>query len=145
MATTKRGIVTKSGSTSTVTVTVHRSMTHPVYRKRYRQSTNLLVDLGDHDARIGDEVMISECRPLSKRKHFRITEILKKAPRVSDIKEEEDIEKVIHREKEAPPLPKETAHNESVHDEETDDSATDTDEESSSEVSTPVDISPDKE
>ena len=48
---------------------------------------------------MGDTVEIAECRPLSKNKCFKVTQVLKAAPRVSDVKEDEAIEKVIHREK----------------------------------------------
>ena len=44
-------------------------------------------------------MVIEECKPLSKNKHFKVIEIIKAAPRVSDMKEDADIEKVIHREK----------------------------------------------
>jgi hypothetical protein len=50
----------------------------------------------------GDEVEIQECRPLSKLKHFKVTEVLKRVPRVSEMTEEAAIEKTIHREKVAP-------------------------------------------
>jgi len=47
----------------------------------------------------GDKVVIEECKPLSKNKHFKVTEIIKAAPRVSDMKDDAAIEEVIHREK----------------------------------------------
>jgi small subunit ribosomal protein S17 len=106
MATTKKGIVTKIASTDTATVIVHRAVFHPLYKKRYRMTKKFLVDTGKHDLGVGDEVLITEVRPLSKRKHFTITEILKSAPRVDEVKEEEDVEKVIHREKEKSPASK---------------------------------------
>lgn len=47
----------------------------------------------------GDKVVIEECKPLSKNKHFKVIEIIKAAPRVSEMKDDEAIDKVIHREK----------------------------------------------
>ncbi|MBI5156119.1 30S ribosomal protein S17 [Candidatus Peregrinibacteria bacterium] len=88
---TKHGIVTAAKMTRTVTVTVHRSVVHPMYQKRYRVSTKFLADTGDMTVHVGDEVVITECRPLSKRKHFRITEITKKAPQVSEVAEEKGL------------------------------------------------------
>ena len=86
---TKVGTITATKMTDTVTVTVHRSVFHPLYRKRYRVSKKFLADTkGVKDLGVGDTVLITECRPLSKRKCFKITEVIKRAPRVSDLQEE---------------------------------------------------------
>ena len=76
---TKRGVVTSAKSTGTVTVTVHRSVMHPKYQKRFRVSKKFLVDTAGQNIAEGDEVEIGETRPISKRKHFKITSIVKKA------------------------------------------------------------------
>lgn len=99
---TKEGIVTSAKLQGTVTVTVHRHMVHPVYKKRFRQSRKFLADSTGFDLANGDEVRIQECRPISKNKHFRVTEILKQAPRVSELSDGEAVEKVVHREKQKP-------------------------------------------
>lgn len=77
---TKTGIVTSAKMHGTVTVTVHRSVRHPKYGKRFRVSTKFLADSRGQDIREGDEVIIDETRPLSKRKHFRVREVLKRPP-----------------------------------------------------------------
>ncbi len=77
--------------TGTVTVTVHRAEFHPLYKKRYRVSKKFLADSAGMDLAVGDLVLIAECRPLSKNKHFKVTEIIKAAPRVSEFKEEEAV------------------------------------------------------
>jgi small subunit ribosomal protein S17 len=87
---TKRGIVTKAVLPRTVTVTVHRSVMHRKYQKRYGASKKFLVDTAGQDVQEGDEVEIAECRPLSKRKHFTITAILKKAPEESRMQVREE-------------------------------------------------------
>lgn len=97
MATVKHGVVTSAKMTGTVTVTVERSLFHPLYKKRYWRSATYLVDPTGHEVHVGDEVRIIECRPLSKRKHFRITEVVKKAPQVSDVVEEGTLQEVMHR------------------------------------------------
>ena len=90
------GTITAAKMTDTVTVTVHRSVFHPLYRKRYRVSKKFLADTkGVTDLGLGDTVEITECRPLSKRKCFRITQVLKRAPRVSDIQEESTVTETI--------------------------------------------------
>lgn len=95
--TEKQGIVSKAGVMKrTVTVTVHQSVRHPLYKKSYRMSKKFLVDTGDMtDIAVGDEVIIQECRPLSKNKHFMLKEVTKRVPRVSEMKEEASVAKAL--------------------------------------------------
>lgn len=96
------GTITAAKMTDTVTVTVHRSVFHPLYRKRYRVSKKFLADTkGVTDLGIGDTVEITECRPLSKRKCFKITNVIKRAPRVSEMVEEGAIAGVMRHRKKA--------------------------------------------
>lgn len=107
---TKKGRITSTKMTGTVTVTVDRAVFHPLYEKRFTRSKKFLADRGEFtDLAEGDTVVITECRPLSKRKCFRITEVRERVPRVSELKEEEVIEKMIHREKKRPASAKATA------------------------------------
>ncbi len=92
---TKKGTITKAAMTGTVTVTVHRSVFHEKYKKRFRVSTKFLADSNGMDLGVGDLVVITECRPLSKRKCFRVTEIVKAAPRLSELKEEAALQDAI--------------------------------------------------
>jgi len=97
---TKQGTITSAKMQKTVTVTVHRSQRHPLYKKSFRVSKKFLADTnGMEDLGVGDIVVIQECRPLSKSKHFKVTDVLKRVPRLSEIKEEATLEKAIHREK----------------------------------------------
>lgn len=97
---TKTGVITSAKMTGTVTVTVHRSMLHPKYKKSFRISKKYLVDPNGHDKlREGDKVIIGECKPISKKKCFKIVEVLKKVADVSELKEEEGLEKAMHGEK----------------------------------------------
>ena len=92
--------------TGTVTVTVHRSVFHPLYRKRYRVSKKFLADSkATPDLGVGDTVLITECRPLSKRKRFTVTEVIKRAPRVSEIAEEEVLTDVMKKRKKDDSVP----------------------------------------
>lgn len=93
--TQKTGIVTSAGKMKdTVTVTVHAHVRHPIYKKSFRQSKKFLVDTkGIEDIGVGDDVIIEECRPLSKTKHFKIKEVLKRAARVSEMAEIADTKK----------------------------------------------------
>jgi small subunit ribosomal protein S17 len=99
---TKTGIVTSAKMTGTVTVTVHESVFHPIYKKRFRKSRKFLADLNGHTVHEGDLITIAECKPLSKNKYFKVQEIVQKAPQVSEIAEEAALEKTVHREKHAP-------------------------------------------
>lgn len=100
--TEKQGIVTKAGTMKrTVTVTVHQSVRHPLYKKSYRMSKKFLVDTGDvTDIAVGDEVIIRECRPLSKNKHFMLKEVTKRVPRVSEMKDEASVTSALKLDKE---------------------------------------------
>jgi small subunit ribosomal protein S17 len=85
---TKSGIVTSAKMQNTVTVTVHRSVLHKMYGKRFRVTKKFLADTNGMQVNEGDHVTITECRPLSKRKCFKVTEITKKAPQLQDFTDE---------------------------------------------------------
>jgi small subunit ribosomal protein S17 len=86
---TKIGIITSAKMQKTVAVTVHRYVMHPMYGKRFRVSKKFLADTNGQEVGLGDEVEISECRPLSKRKCFKVTDVRKRAPKLADLKMEE--------------------------------------------------------
>jgi small subunit ribosomal protein S17 len=97
---TKKGIITSAKMTGTVTVTVHRLVFHPMYKKRFPVSKKFLADSkGFTDIQVGDEVLITECRPLSKNKHFKLTEVLKRVPRVSEMAVESNVDAAVNRKK----------------------------------------------
>ncbi len=73
----------------TVVVTVHRYVMHPTYEKRFRRSKKFMADTNGFELGIGDEVVISECRPISKNKCFKVIELKKQAPKLADMKTEE--------------------------------------------------------
>jgi len=99
----KKGTITSTKMTGTVTVTVDSHAFHPKYKKRYKVSRKFLADPAGQEVHEGDLVIISECKPMSKNKHFKVIEIIKKATKVDELVTEEAVEKAIHREKEAPP------------------------------------------
>ena len=72
-----KGKVISTKMQKTAVVSVERFVTHPIYKKRTKQSKNYKV----HDeigVSVGDFVKIAATRPISKDKHFRITEVIKK-------------------------------------------------------------------
>ncbi len=76
------GRVVSDGMDKSVTVAVERLVRHPVYGKYIRRTSKVLAHDEDNGCRQGDTVAISECRPLSKRKSWRVVEIVTRA--VSD-------------------------------------------------------------
>lgn len=77
---TKKGVITSAKTQNTVTVMVTRYVVHPKYRKRYPVSKKFLADSAGHDVKEGDTVLIEETKPISKRKRFKVSEIISTAP-----------------------------------------------------------------
>lgn len=76
---TLTGRVVSSGMNKTASVAVERLVKHPVYGKFIRRTTKLLAHDENNEAQIGDTVEIAECRPLSKRKSWRIVNFVERA------------------------------------------------------------------
>ena len=73
------GIVVSNKMDKTITVLVERKVKHPVYGKFMRQSKKFMAHDEKGECGIGDTVKISETRPLSKLKRWRMVEIIEKA------------------------------------------------------------------
>ena len=58
----------------TVTVLVERLVRHPVYKKYIRRTKKYIVHDETDRSVLGQRVLIEECRPISKRKGWRIKE-----------------------------------------------------------------------
>jgi small subunit ribosomal protein S17 len=69
---TFNGVVVKSAMKDTATVAVSRYVKHPKYKKYQVRTKKFLVEDTGNTAKIGDQVTIEACRPLSKLKHFRL-------------------------------------------------------------------------
>jgi len=76
---TESGRVISSKMDRTITVLVERRVKHPLYGKYIRRSTKLHVHDEENACNEGDEVTISECRPISKTKSWKLVEIVKRA------------------------------------------------------------------
>ena len=70
------GRVVSNKMDKSVTVAVERLVKHPVYGKYIRRTTKIVAHDEDNACREGDTVAISECRPISKRKSWRVVEIV---------------------------------------------------------------------
>lgn len=73
------GTVVSAKMTKTVTVAVERRVTHPLYGKQVTRTKKLYAHDENSDAREGDIVRITETRPLSKLKRWRLLEIVERA------------------------------------------------------------------
>jgi len=73
------GVVVSTAMNKTISVRVDRLMKHPRYGKYVTKSCKFLVHDENEQAGLGDKVRIVECRPLSKRKRWRLKKILAKA------------------------------------------------------------------
>ena len=69
------GIVVSAKTTKTVVVAVERRAKHAVYGKIIRRTSKFMAH-DEHGAKQGDTVRIVETRPLSKRKRWRVEEIV---------------------------------------------------------------------
>ena len=73
------GKVVSNKMQKTITVAVERLVKHPMYGKYVRRTTKLLAHDEAGDAREGDVVEIAECRPLSRRKSWRLARVVTRA------------------------------------------------------------------
>ncbi len=73
------GIVTSDKMTKSVTVMVERRVKHPKYGKFVKLSSKFMAHDEKEEAHIGDTVRISETRPLSKQKRWRLVEVIERA------------------------------------------------------------------
>jgi small subunit ribosomal protein S17 len=76
---TVTGRVVSSGMDKTASVAVERLVKHPVYGKFIRRTSKILAHDEKNEAKVGDTVEIAECRPLSKRKSWRIVNFVERA------------------------------------------------------------------
>ena len=73
------GLVTSDKMNKTITVKVDRLFKHPKYRKYVRRSSKLYAHDEENQAGLGDTVEISETRPLSKLKRWRLVRVVARA------------------------------------------------------------------
>lgn len=73
------GIVSSNKGDKTIVVTIHTRKTHPIYKKQYQSSTKLMAHDEANEAQEGDKVVISETRPVSARKRFRLERVVERA------------------------------------------------------------------
>ena len=82
--TTKLGLVVGDKMKKTVTVLVERPVRHPLYKKFIKRKKRFLAHDEYEKCKVGDVVRIVETRPLSKRKKWRVLEIVELSRRDKD-------------------------------------------------------------
>lgn len=75
----KQGRVVSDKMDKTIVVVSETRVPHPVYGKIVRKSVKFKAHDEQNDAKTGDTVRITECRPLSKDKRWRLVEIVERA------------------------------------------------------------------
>ena len=73
------GVVTSNRMDKSIVVMVKRKVKHPIYGKFVNKSSKFMAHDEENTANQGDTVKISETRPISKNKKWRLVEIIERA------------------------------------------------------------------
>jgi small subunit ribosomal protein S17 len=76
---TRVGLVVSDKMDKTVVVEIVRRFPHPLYGKMVTRTKRLKAHDEENAAKTGDQVRITETRPLSKQKRWRVLEIVERA------------------------------------------------------------------
>lgn len=71
-----QGVIVQKSGDKTVSVLVERKVVHPRYHKIVKRFKKYLIHDESNKAKVGDTVVAVECRPISKRKSFRLKAVL---------------------------------------------------------------------
>ena len=75
----RTGVVVSDKRDKTVTVYIELQFQHPKYGKIVKKTRKLHAHDDNFDAKVGDTVKITETKPISKTKMWRVTEIVERA------------------------------------------------------------------
>ena len=73
------GIVISNKMQKTVVVKVENRYQHPIYSKTMITTKKYLAHDESEECNIGDQVLVEECRPLSKRKRWKLIKVISKS------------------------------------------------------------------
>ena len=76
---TQTGSVVSDKMDKSAVVLIERRVKHPVYGKFMKKSTKLHVHDENNECGVGDTVEITECRPISKTKSWKLVKVVEKA------------------------------------------------------------------
>uniref|UniRef100_UPI0030029A10 ribosomal protein S17 n=1 Tax=Cocconeiopsis kantsiensis TaxID=3082010 RepID=UPI0030029A10 len=77
------GIVISNKMQKTIVVKVENRYSHPIYSKTVVKTTKYLAHDELETCNIGDQVLVEECRPLSKKKRWKLIQVLSKSSLLS--------------------------------------------------------------
>ncbi len=75
----RTGTVVSNMMEKSIVVRVERKVRHKLYGKYIKKSVKYLADDPENTCNIGDIVQIEECRPLSKKKRWRLRDVIREA------------------------------------------------------------------
>ncbi len=78
----KFGVVVSNKMAKSCVVAVERQVRHGLYGKTERRTSKFMVHDEENTAKVGDTVAIVETRPLSRRKRWALTRVVRKAAEV---------------------------------------------------------------
>lgn len=94
MARTLTGVVTSDKADKTIVISVHTRKTHPIYKKQYSVTNKFIAHDEKNEAKIGDQVIVVETRPISKRKRFTLQQVVETA-RIQHVEPETAVRKSV--------------------------------------------------
>lgn len=116
MARSITGVVTSDKADKTIVITVRSRKTHPIYKKQYTVNTKYMAHDEKNEAKAGDLVLITESRPVSARKHFKLSRIIERGgvrfeesdatadvPQEEPVKEAKETVKAVPKDEKKPP------------------------------------------
>ena len=77
------GLVISNKMQKTIVVKIENKYSHPIYSKTLIKTKKYLVHDEQEECNLGDQVLVEECRPLSKRKRWKLIEIISKTSLIS--------------------------------------------------------------
>lgn len=77
------GIVISNKMQKTIVVQIVDRYSHPIYSKTLSKTKKYLAHDELETCNIGDQVLVEECRPLSKRKRWKLIKVLSKSSLIS--------------------------------------------------------------
>lgn len=86
MAQTLQGVVTSDKRDKTITVSITNRETHPLYRKQYSHTRKYTAHDENNEAKLGDKVEITACRPYSKTCTYKLVKILERSHGTVELK-----------------------------------------------------------
>jgi len=82
----KTAVVVSRKMDKTAVVSIERLVKHPLYHKLIRKRSKFKIHDPKNETQKGDVVLITETRPISADKHWRLVKIVKKAVEIAEAK-----------------------------------------------------------